>query len=228
MSGPDKAALLALLLRQEVLKFGDFTLKSGRRSPYFFNLGAISSGAAIEQLGAAYAEAARSMELDYDAVFGPAYKGIPIAVATAEALARAGQDTGWVFNRKEVKAHGEGGQFVGADVAGRLLLVDDVLTAGTAVREAAGLIREAGGTLVGVLIALDRQERLEEEQSGTAVGRLQEELGVPVRSLLRLQDVIEYLDLKGVADKYPEQTIEAIRAYQAAHCEQGRLRNTAE
>lgn len=221
MSGLDKAALLNLLLRQGVLKFGDFTLKSGRQSPYFFNLGAISSGAAIEQLGTAYAECARSMDLDYDAVFGPAYKGIPIAVATAEALARAGQDSGWVFNRKEAKVHGEGGRFVGADVAGRLLLVDDVLTAGTAVREAAGLIREAGGTVVGVLIALDRQERVEAAEPGTAVSRLQEELAVPVRSLLRLQDVIEYLDLKGVADKYSAQTIDAIKAYQAAHCEQG-------
>jgi len=215
----DKDALLSLLIEQEVLKFGEFTLKSGRSSPYFFNLGAISTGSAIARLGAAYAARAASLAMTFDAVFGPAYKGIPIAVATASALAANGSDCGWVFNRKESKSHGEGGQFVGAPVTGRLLLVDDVLTAGTAVREAAGLIREAGGTLVGVMIALDRQERVVAEEPGTAVSRLEEELGVPVVSLLNLQDVIEYLDLKGVADKHPERVIDAIRTYQAAYCE---------
>ena len=214
----DRNALLALLEEQQVLKFGEFTLKSGRTSPYFFNLGAISTGAAIARLGEAYAEQAETMR-PFDAVFGPAYKGIPIAVATAEALAARGRDCGWVFNRKEAKAHGEGGRFVGAPVTARLLLVDDVLTAGTAVREAAELIRNAGGTLSGVLIALDRQERVVAGEPGTAVSRLSAELGVPVTSLLNLQDVIEYLDLKGVADNHPADIINAVKAYQAAYCE---------
>lgn len=219
MSDPNKQELTRLLVSQGVLKFGEFTLKSGRQSPYFFNLGAINSGAAIARLGTAYA--ARATEFgEFDAIFGPAYKGIPIAVATASALAADGRDCGWIFNRKEAKDHGEGGQFVGAPVSGRLLLVDDVLTAGTAAREAAGLIRAAGGTLVGVLIALDRQERVTADEPGTAVSRLSDELGVPVRSLLNLQDVIEYLDLEGVADNHPDNVISAVRDYQAAFCEQ--------
>ncbi len=219
MSSADTRALVSLLIEQSVLKFGAFTLKSGRESPYFFNLGAISTGAAISRLGDAYAQAALDLDRPFDAVFGPAYKGIPIAVATASALADRGADCGWVFNRKEAKDHGEGGQFVGAPVTGRLLLVDDVLTAGTAVREAAGLIRAAGGELMGVLIALDRQERVVADEPGTAVSRLAEELSVPVRSLLTLQDVIEYLDLKGGGDNHPPETLEAIRAYQAAYCD---------
>ena len=204
-----------------MLRFGEFTLKSGRQSPYFFNLGAINSGAAIARLGEAYADGAERLGLPFDAVFGPAYKGIPIAVATASALAARGRDCGWLFNRKEAKEHGEGGQFVGAAVTGRLLLVDDVLTAGTAVREAAGLIKAAGGTLVGVLIALDRQERVVPDEPGTAVSRLAEELNVPVASLLSLEDVIEYLDLKGGATNHPPAILAAIRDYQAAFCEQG-------
>ena len=216
----DKSSLVSLLIEQQVLRFGDFTLKSGRQSPYFFNLGAISSGAAIARLGAAYADGAGALGLAFDAVFGPAYKGIPIAVATAEALSARDRDCGWVFNRKERKIHGEGGQFVGAPVSARLLLVDDVLTAGTAVREAAALIGDAGGELVGVLIALDRQERVVVDEPGTAVARLQAELGVPVASLLTLQDVIEYLDLKGGQDNHLADINSAIRAYQADYCEQ--------
>ena len=136
-AGVDKTAFIDFLLAQNVLKFGEFTLNSGRVSPYFFNLGEVSAGAAYAQLGQAYAQAIMASDLEFDVLFGPAYKGIPIAVATASSLAARGRDCGWVFNRKEAKDHGEGGQFVGADVTGRLLLVDDVLTAGTAVREAA-------------------------------------------------------------------------------------------
>ena len=221
MSAPATTDLLELLIEQSVLRFGEFTLKSGRQSPYFFNLGAINSGAAIARLGEAYADGAERLGLPFDAVFGPAYKGIPIAVATASAMAARGRDCGWLFNRKEAKEHGEGGQFVGAAVTGRLLLVDDVLTAGTAVREAAGLIKAAGGSLVGVLIALDRQERVVPDEPGTAVSRLAEELNVPVASLLSLEDVIEYLDLKGGANNHPPAVLAAIRDYQAAFCEQG-------
>ena len=169
----------------------------------------------------AYADGAERLGLPFDSVFGPAYKGIPIAVATASSLAARGRDCGWVFNRKEAKDHGEGGQFVGADITGRLLLVDDVLTAGTAVREAAGLIQAAGGSLVGVLIALDRQERVVADEPGTAVTRLAEELNVPVASLLTLQDVIEYLDSQGASDNHPPAILDTIRDYQAAFCDQG-------
>lgn len=213
----DKTALLALLIEQQVLKFGDFTLKSGRRSPYFFNLGRINTGSAISQLGAAYAARISALALDCDLIFGPAYKGIPIAVAAAQALARQGADVGWAFNRKEAKDHGEGGQFVGADVTGRVLLVDDVLTAGTAIREAASLVLGAGATLVGVVIALDRQER--RAGGATAVAELAEELGVPVVSLLNLQDVIEYLDLKGGQDNHSPSVLAEVKAYQAEYCE---------
>jgi orotate phosphoribosyltransferase len=212
----NKADLLSLLLAEEVLKFGDFVLKSGRQSPYFFNLGEISSGAALQQLGEAYAARIAALDEPFDLVFGPAYKGIPIAVATAEALARAGRDVGWAFNRKETKAHGEGGRFVGAAVRGRVLLVDDVLTAGTALREAAGLVLEAGAELAGVVIALDRQELV--ESGGTAVSALAHELGVPVVSLLTLQDVIEYLDSNGAGDNHPPELLAQVRAYQAQYC----------
>lgn len=219
MSPEERKGLLSLLIEQQVLRFGEFTLKSGRQSPYFFNLGGISTGAAMSRLGSAYAAGAMSFHEPFDAVFGPAYKGIPIAVATAEALARQGRDCGWVFNRKEAKEHGEGGRFVGAPVTGRLLLVDDVLTAGTAIREAAGLIRAAGGRLTGVLIALDRQERVLADEPGTAVQRLEDELGVPVKSLLTLEDVIEYLDLDETPDNHPPGILKAIKAYQEAYCE---------
>ncbi len=213
----DKTALLALLIEQQVLRFGDFTLKSGRRSPYFFNLGHINSGSAISQLGAAYAARISALAVDFDLVFGPAYKGIPIAVAAAQALAARGADVGWAFNRKEAKDHGEGGEFVGADVSGRVLLVDDVLTAGTAIREAASMVLAAGATLAGVVIALDRQER--RAAGTTAVAELAVELGVPVVSLLNLQDVIEYLDLNGAQDNHSPTVLAEVKAYQAEYCE---------
>jgi orotate phosphoribosyltransferase len=211
--------LLELLMAQNVLRFGDFELKSGRRSPYFFNLGAIDSGSAIQCLGEAYAERILELGVEFDTLFGPAYKGIPIAVAAAEALARRGCDVGWAFNRKEAKGHGEGGQFVGAPVSGRVLLVDDVLTAGTALREAAALIEAAGGTLAGVVITLDRQERTEGDV--TAVASLARELGVPVVSILKLQDVIEYLDSDSARINHRAELLAEIRAYQRQYCQLG-------
>jgi len=211
-----KHELIGLLVDHQVLKFGTFTLKSGRESPYFFNLGALHTGAAIQRLGEAYAECVLAEGLEFDVLFGPAYKGIPIAVATAEALARRGRDVSWAFNRKEAKQHGEGGQFVGAPVAGRVLLIDDVLTAGTAVREAAELIQAAGATLAGILIALDRQERT--QGARTAVDQLQAALGVSVHSLLTLENVIDYLDAAGASAKYPPDLLGRIRAYQQAYC----------
>ena len=180
----EKSALVRLLLDTQVLLFGDFTLKSGRKSPYFFNLAAINSGAGISALGDAYARCIVDSKVQFSCVFGPAYKGIPIAVATAEALARAGHDVGWAFNRKEAKAHGEGGVFVGSDVQGRIVLVDDVLTAGTAVREAAALIFAAKAELAAIFITMDRQEIVDSGTGLTAVQTLQAELGIPVKSLL--------------------------------------------
>jgi len=208
--------LVQLLVDAGVLQFGDFTLKSGRSSPYFFNLGALCTGSAIQTLAEAYAARILATSLDFDVVFGPAYKGIPIAVATAEALSRQGRDAAWAFNRKEAKAHGEGGGFVGGKIAGRVLLVDDVLTAGTAVREAVGLIHQAGGTVVGVVIALDRQEL--GDDGATAVEALAAELAVPVMSLLSLQDVIGYLDAEADTGKYQQDLKIRIKEYQEAYC----------
>jgi orotate phosphoribosyltransferase len=208
--------LVALLERSGVLRFGDFTLKSGRRSPYFFNLGALHTGSAIARLGDAYAARIAEAGIDFDVLFGPAYKGIPIAVATAEALARSGRDCAWAFNRKEAKSHGEGGTFVGGDVTGRVLLVDDVLTAGTAIREAVGLIRASGGRVAGVVIALDRRELGDDGR--TAVQTLAAELGVPVLSLLTLEDVIDYLDGGDARDNHRAQLSDRIRDYREAYC----------
>jgi orotate phosphoribosyltransferase len=209
---------VAFLIEQGVLAFGDFTLKSGRRSPYFFNLGALNTGSALARLGAAYAERIRRLDVPFDVVFGPAYKGIPIAVSTAEALAALGGDVGWAFNRKEAKSHGEGGLFVVADVSGRVMLVDDVLTAGTAVREAAALIGSAGAEIAGVVIALDRQERVAPNSGETAVSALELELGAPVVSILKLQDVIEYLDLDVDRDKHRAELIREMKRYRDEHC----------
>jgi orotate phosphoribosyltransferase len=214
--GASKAALIELLVEAGVLRFGEFTLKSGRASPYFFNLGALCTGGATQRLAEGYADCILRAGVEFDVVLGPAYKGIPIAVATAEALGRRGRDVAWAFNRKEAKAHGEGGRFVGGDVTGRVLLVDDVLTAGTAVREAVGLVRAAGGAMAGVVIALDRQEL--NDDGTTAVGALADELGVPVLSLLTLQDVIGYLDADLVSGKYPDDLKHRIRDYQETFC----------
>lgn len=212
----EKSALAELLVTSGVLRFGDFTLKSGRRSPYFFNLGALHSGAAIQRLGEAYARRILASELEFDVVFGPAYKGIPVAVATAEALSRLGRDCAWAFDRKEVKDHGEGGAFVGGNVSGRVVLVDDVLTAGTAVRHALGLIRAAGGSVAGVVIALDRRELGDDGM--TAVQALAAEIGAPVSSLLTLEDVIGYLDAAAGGDNHQAALKERIEAYREAYC----------
>lgn len=212
----DARALVHLLVESGVLTFGDFTLKSGRRSPYFFNLGALNTGVAIQRLGEAYAARIQAAGLDFDVVFGPAYKGIPIAVATAEALGRLGRDSAWAFNRKEVKDHGEGGAFVGGDVSGRVVLVDDVLTAGTAIREAVSQVRGAGGTVAGVVIALDRREL--NDDGRTSVDALADELGVAVVSLLTLEDVIRYLDAGAAEDNHQAMLRERIEAYREAHC----------
>jgi orotate phosphoribosyltransferase len=186
---------LELAIELGVLRFGDFTLKSGRQSPYFFNAGLFNTGRSIAGLGSAYARAIADSDLDFDMIFGPAYKGIPLAAVTAAALAAEHQrDLPWAYNRKEAKDHGEGGVIVGAPLAGRVLIVDDVITAGTAIREAVGMIRDAGAEPVAVTIALDRQERGQGERS--AVQEVQAELGLEVISIIRLEDLIGFVDVQ--------------------------------
>ncbi|WP_448099193.1 orotate phosphoribosyltransferase [Luteibacter yeojuensis] len=182
---------IELTLAREVLRFGDFTLKSGRSSPYFFNMGRIDSGAALARLGRAYAAAAVRSGVPFDMLFGPAYKGIALAAATAIALADTqDRDVPWAYNRKEAKDHGEGGMLVGAPLRGRVLIVDDVMTAGTAVRESLELIRAQGAEPAGVLIALDRQERGQGERS--AAQEVAAQFGIPVVAIATLADVLAY------------------------------------
>ncbi|MEO8808665.1 MAG: orotate phosphoribosyltransferase [Rhodanobacter sp.] len=203
---------IELALRHDVLRFGEFTLKSGRQSPYFFNMGRIDSGAALAQLGRAYAAAVVDSAISVDMLFGPAYKGIALAAATAIALAEhQRRDLPWAYNRKEAKDHGEGGMLVGAPLAGRVLIVDDVMTAGTAVRESLELIRAQGGVPAGVLIALDRQERGQSERS--AAQEITAEHGIPVIAITCLDDVLAY------AGEHPELADEHARllAYRARY-----------
>ena len=195
-------------LEHDVLRFGSFTLKSGRTSPYFFNAGAIDTGAGLAALGRFYAATIVEDELDVDVILGPAYKGIPIAAATAVQLAEVyGRDVPWCFNRKEAKDHGEGGIVVGAPLAGRVLVVDDVITAGTAIREVIGIVADAGAEVVAVVVAIDRQERGTGALS--AVRQLEQELGAAVNAIVTLDDVVEYLEESGRHDKH----LAAMRAY---------------
>ncbi|HKS93135.1 MAG TPA: orotate phosphoribosyltransferase [Gammaproteobacteria bacterium] len=199
---------LDFALAHGVLRFGAFTLKSGRPSPYFFNTGLFNSGAALAALGRFYAKSIAASGIEFDMLFGPAYKGIPLVAVTAAALAEHhGRDLPWCFNRKEVKDHGEGGQLIGAPLSGRVLIVDDVITAGTAVREALGLIRAAGAAAVGLAIAFDRQERGQSEKS--AIAELRESEQLEVTAIARLEDLIGWLQ------NCPEQAgaLAALRAY---------------
>lgn len=180
---------LTLALRYNALHFGEFTLKSGRISPYFFNAGLLNSGAALAALGRAYAAAAQTSGISFDMVFGPAYKGIALASATAIAFADGyGRDLPYAFNRKEAKEHGEGGVVIGAPLVGRVLIVDDVITAGTAIRQSLDLIRSHGATPAGVLIALDRQERGKGPLS--AAREVEAEFGIPVIAIARLDELL--------------------------------------
>lgn len=185
---------LDFILRANVLTFGDFTLKSGRKSPYFFNAGLFHTGHAITEAGHCYASALVEHDLRPDVLFGPAYKGIPLAVAASTALFRDfNRDIPFSYNRKEAKDHGEGGLLVGAPIKGKkVLIVDDVITAGTAIYEAVDIITRAGGRPEGVLIALDRQER-GKTAGKSSIQEVQENLGIPVHSILKLEHIIEHL-----------------------------------
>lgn len=183
---------IQLALDNQALKFGQFQLKSGRTSPYFFNAGAFQTGAALAQLGQCYAAAIEDSGIRFDVLFGPAYKGIPLAVATAVALTRDfGRDVPVCFNRKEAKDHGEGGTLVGAPLRGKVLIIDDVITAGTAVREVMAIIKGEQAEPAGILIGLNRQERGQGQRS--ALLELEEQLGVPVLSIVSLADVMTFL-----------------------------------
>ena len=183
---------LAFSLAREVLRFGQFTTKAGRVSPYFFNAGLFNDGDSLRKLGSFYAQAYVASGLACDQLFGPAYKGIPLASASAIALSELGHNLPWSFNRKEAKDHGEGGVVVGAPLKGRVLIVDDVITAGTSVRESVELIRAHGANPAGVLIALDRMERGQGETS--AVQEVQAMYGIPVVAIATLDDLMGFLD----------------------------------
>ncbi|MDO4250301.1 MAG: orotate phosphoribosyltransferase [Moraxella sp.] len=195
----DKTAFIQLLLDYQVLKFGEFTLKSGRISPYFFNAGLLSSGRALSMLASGYADVLASElgNTQNAAIFGAAYKGIPFVAATAQALwQQYDKDVEWGYNRKEAKTHGEGGNLVGADLVGKAVwVIDDVMTAGTAVREVVGILQNAGASLAGIVIALDRKEKGQDERS--AVQQIRDDFAVPVYSLVDIDDIIAFLQTKG-------------------------------
>jgi len=196
---PDNRQLfLQLAAEHDALKFGEFMLKSGRLSPYFFNLGAIATGEGLHRLAAFYADALMATDIAFDTVFGPAYKGIPLAATVATTLASRGINAGFAYNRKEAKEHGEGGTLAGASVTDRVVIIDDVMTAGTAVREAVAAIRAAGGEVAAVLIALDRQERGLDARSPIAA--LQADEQIPTLSIATLADVLAYARQHRIGD----------------------------
>jgi len=194
---PHQVDFIELCMQLGVLKFGSFKLKSGRDSPYFFNAGLFNTGAAISAVGRAYAASVAASDVSFDTLFGPAYKGIPLVTATAAALAQTqGRNLAFAFNRKETKDHGEGGDIVGGPLHGRILIVDDVITAGTAIRESIAIIRNAGATPAGVLLALDRQER--GSDSGlSAVQEVREQFAIPVIAVIGLGDLMQYVQEQG-------------------------------
>lgn len=206
----NKNEFIQLLLDAEVLKFGEFTLKSGRVSPYFFNAGLLSRGRALDMLSQGYADvlAGELKDADNPTIFGAAYKGIPFVATTAQTLWQAhGIDADWGYNRKEAKTHGEGGNLVGADLQGKSVwVIDDVMTAGTAVREVVEILKAAGATLAGIVIALDRKEKGQDERS--AVQQIQDDFGVPVYSLVDIDDIIGFLQAQGATEH-----LEKMQAY---------------
>jgi orotate phosphoribosyltransferase len=207
---PYQQEFIELALSQEVLRFGEFRLKSGRLSPYFFNAGLFNTGGAMATLGRCYARAITEGAPPFDMLFGPAYKGIPLVTATATALADwHGRSLPFAFNRKEAKKHGEGGTIVGAPLAGRVLIIDDVISAGTAIRESIEIIKDAGATPAGVVVALDRQER-GQDSSLSAVQEVQQAFSIPVVHIISLRHLIEHLQAQ---DRQAQ--LAALRNYRA-------------
>jgi len=203
-----KREFIELALELGVLRFGEFTLKSGRVSPYFFNAGLFNTGGAVASLGRCYARAVAESGVEFDMLFGPAYKGIPLVTATAMALADwHSLSVPFAFNRKEAKDHGEGGNTVGAEIAGRVMIIDDVITAGTAIRESIALIESLGARVCAVTIALDRQEKGSGETS--AIQELEQQ-GLEVVSIVKLEHILEYLSASGAGEQ--SAAIEAYRA----------------
>jgi orotate phosphoribosyltransferase len=201
---------LDFVTSEDILSFGEFTLKSGRKSPYFFNAGLFNSGASLAQVGRSYAAAIAESNLDFDVLFGPAYKGIPLVSTTAIALSQDfGINKPYCFNRKEAKDHGEGGNIVGAPLQGRVLIIDDVITAGTAIREVMGLVENAGAEAVGVVVALDRQEKGQGELS--AIQEIETDYDMPVISIINLQQILDYLSLSD--GKGFEEYLQPMQAY---------------
>jgi orotate phosphoribosyltransferase len=208
---------IEFVIRKGVLRFGEFTTKAGRVSPYFFNAGLFCDGDSLRELSGFYAQTIQASQISFDTLFGPAYKGIPLAAGTSMALSGMGRNTPFAYNRKEAKDHGEGGTLVGAKLAGdetgggRVLIIDDVISAGTSVRESVELIRTAGATPVGVVIALDRMERGTGELS--AVQEVENSYGIPVLSVAKLDDIVRYLSDQSELQCH----LDAIRAYRARY-----------
>jgi orotate phosphoribosyltransferase len=204
-----KEQFLDLSIELGVIQFGEFTLKSGRVSPYFFNAGLFNTGYAAARLGRCYSAAVADLDIEFDMLFGPAYKGIPLVVLTAASLAEHQDlDYPFAFNRKEAKDHGEGGRTIGSPLEGRILIIDDVITAGTAIRESLDIITAAGAQPAAVMVALDRQEFGTRERI-SAVEQLQREIGIPIRSIATLSDLVEHLEGK---EEFAAE-LPAIRAY---------------
>lgn len=209
---PDfKQAFIEFAIERNVLRFGEFKTKVGRLSPYFFNAGLFNDGNSLHKLGQFYAQAILAAQLPFDMLFGPAYKGIPLVSAIAIALAEMGHNYAFCFNRKEIKDHGEGGNIVGAPLAGRVLIVDDVITAGTSVQESVDLIRTASATPCGVVVALDRMERGRHEKS--AIQEVEQMHDIPVISIINLDNIMDYLVARG--DRAPD--LLAIKRYRAQY-----------
>lgn len=190
---PFQNTFIQLALQHNALKFGEFVLKSGRKSPYFFNAGQLNTGVALKTLGECYANALIESKIAFDGLFGPAYKGIPLACATAIGFASLkNQAIPYSFNRKEEKDHGEGGMIVGAPLTGNVIIIDDVITKGTAIRESFDIIEKTPAKIVGILVALDRQEK--GQGSTSATREIEEEFGIPVKSIITFSDIIEYVN----------------------------------
>lgn len=206
----NKNQFIEFVMDTGVLKLGEFTLKSGRQSPYFFNAGLFNTGAQLSTLAQGYAAAIAESEVEFDVLFGPAYKGIPLAATTSVALANNHQqDKPYAFNRKEAKDHGEGGNIVGHALTGNVLIIDDVITAGTAIREAIDIIKSQGAEPAGVVIALDRMEKGKTDLS--AIQEVEKEYGIPVISIIDLNDIIKYLEQTN--DNESQQYLEAMKTY---------------